>query len=215
MARAPLFSKLNLETLTSLVPASKHRQWFPKGTLIKQPLDNNDGMFVIDQGSAKVYSVSDTGKEKILYMMKPGDITGQETLFSQHQTDYFIESLEDSYVCSVSHQAFQQVLRESPELCLNLLNNFGDKLVAVERNSVRRDTLLAKDRVLSYLTDKLENAPSNTFQLPVKKKELASFLGLSPETLSRQLKALQNDGVITVSGRHITFIKNSTNESGT
>nr|WP_284142841.1 helix-turn-helix domain-containing protein [Furfurilactobacillus milii] len=68
---------------------------------------------------------------------------------------------------------------------------------------------------MSYLTDKLENASSNTFQLPVKKKELASFLGLSPETLSRQLKALQKEGVITVSGKHITFIKNSINESET
>lgn len=205
LARAPLFSSLDLKTLISLVPASKHRQLFPRGSFIKQPFDNNDGMFVLDQGSAKVYSVSDTGKEKILYMMKPGDITGQETLFSVRKTDYFIEALEDSYVCSVSHRAFQQLLQKSPALCLKLLNTFGDKLVAVEQNSIRRDTLLAKDRVLSYLKDKLDSSTSSTFQLPVKKKELASFLGLSPETLSRQLKALQKDGEITVSGRNITF----------
>ena len=85
----------------------------------------------------------------------------------------------------------------------NLRNNFGEKLVAIEHNSVLRNTLDAKERILAYLNDLANEQGKNEVKLELKKKDLASYLGITPETFSRKLKELEKDGKIEVHGRWI------------
>lgn len=74
-----------------------------------------------------------------------------------------------------------------------------------EKNTIRRNSMNAQDRVLDYLKEEGTRAGSVSFTLPFKKKDLANFLGLTPETLSRQLNSLQSAGKITVNGQQITL----------
>lgn len=86
---------------------------------------------------------------------------------------------------------------------MKLLNNFGKKLVAIEYNSVLRNTLDAKERILAYLNDLANEQGKNEVKLELKKKDLASYLGITPKTFSRKLKELEKDGKIEVHGRWI------------
>lgn len=88
-------------------------------------------------------------------------------------------------------------------MSLKLLNNFGKKLVAIEYNSVLRNTLDAKERILAYLNDLANEQGKNEVKLELKKKDLASYLGITPKTFSRKLKELEKDGKIEVHGRWI------------
>jgi len=67
--------------------------------------------------------------------------------------------------------------------------------------------LKSKNRILVYLQQVCEQQQQNPFVLPEKKKELASYLGITPETLSRQLAQLGQEGLLKIDGRQITLIE--------
>lgn len=199
LSNAALFTDLPIELKEKLVTVSEHQQSFPKGSLIRQPDDGKDGMIVIDQGKAKVYNLSKDGKEVVLGILQKGDIEEQQHLFKQGESENFVEAVEDAWVCSINRADLQK----TPDLSLKLLNNFGEKLVAIEHNSVLRNTLDAKERILAYLNDLANEQGKNEVKLELKKKDLASYLGITPETFSRKLKELEKDGKIEVHGRWI------------
>lgn len=203
LSKAALFTDLPIELKEKLVTVSEHQQKFPKGSIIRQPDDGKDGMIVIDQGKAKVYNLSKDGKEVVLGILQKGDIEGQQHLFKQSESENFVEAVEDTWVCSINRADFQNLLQKTPDLSLKLLNNFGEKLVAIEHNSVLRNTLDAKERILAYLNDLANEQGKNEVKLELKKKDLASYLGITPETFSRKLKELEKDGKIEVHGRWI------------
>lgn len=206
VSKAELFHSLPESMRKKLVPITTHRQYFPKGSLIRRPFDGQNGMLVIDQGSAKVYNLNDDGKETVLGLLKKGDIEGQQNLFSTDAPENFIEALQDTWVCSLKGDDFQNLLKQTPDLALKMLNNFGQMLVTAERNSVRRNSLDAKSRIMAHLHDLAKSQASNIVTLKLKKKDLASYLGITPETFSRQLKVLAKEKKIAVHGKKIEIL---------
>mgnify|MGYP000097293215 CR=1 FL=1 len=205
LSKVTIFKNLPLHLREKLLTISSHQDFFPKGSLIRQPLDGKDGMIFLDSGCAKLYSLNQDGKETILGILEKGDSTGQENLFSQEAHENYIQATEDCLVCSMSRRDFQNMLKDTPDLALTLLNDFGQRLIQAEKNTVRRNSMNAQDRVLDYLKDQGARNNSSSFTLPLKKKDLANFLGLTPETLSRQLKLLQSANKIMVDGQVISL----------
>ncbi|MGA3356129.1 hypothetical protein [Lactiplantibacillus pentosus] len=66
ISRSPLFAPLSPTIKTKLITVTHHRKFFQKGQLIRQPLDHQEGMLILDEGTAKVYALADNGKEKII-----------------------------------------------------------------------------------------------------------------------------------------------------
>lgn len=207
ISRAGLFSQLPHSMLEKIALISTHQEYFPKGSFIRQPGDGKDGMMFVDDGSAKIYNLNRDGKETVLGVLNKGDYDGQQNLFQQDSHENFIQALQDTYICSINRTDFQKLLKNTPDLTINLLNNFGEKLVAIEANSVRRNSMNAKDRLMDYLIEQSQKIGAAKFTLPLKKKDLASYLGTSPETLSRQLKLLEKEGKLKVNRREITIIE--------
>lgn len=205
ISRSPLFAPLSPTIKTKLITVTHHRKFFQKGQLIRQPLDHQEGMLILDEGTAKVYALADNGKEKIIDLLHTGDVVGQRWLFASHENQGYIQATSDAWVCSIQYADFQQLLGESANLSLAMINNFGNQLIEVEKNQMRRDLLDAKDRLMAYLRDVAVESGQVVFELPLKKKELANILGITPETLSRQFKQLALEGKIIVNNRQITM----------
>ena len=176
LSKAELFKDLPKNLREKLVTISTHQEYFPKGSLIRQPFDGKDGMLVMDKGHAKIYSLN------------------------------YIQATTDTWICSMTRKDFQNLLQETPGLALRLLNSFGRKLVAVEQNAIRRNSMDAKERIMAHLEDLSKKQEANVVTLELKKKDLASLLGITPETLSRKLKELENENRIEVKGKQIRIL---------
>lgn len=206
LRRITIFKNIPTATLNKLAKISTHQVHYKKGEFIVTPETSNQ-LIAIDQGRAKVYTLSKDGKEKILYIADQGSINGQDNLFNGQKLTRYMQATEDSLVCSIKHDDFQNFLRTTPEVALSLLNSIGSRLINLEVNTSRRDLLKSKDRIYSYLLDWCKEAEDDEFTLPIKKAEFASMLGITPETLSRQLKQLVTSGKILMNGKKITMLK--------
>ena len=207
ISHVPIFKDLPLDLRQELVKISTHQERFKKGSLLHYPGDGRLSVMSLDSGKAKIYSLNADGDEQIIDVMQKGDIKGEESLFDSHGDDFFIEALEDSTACSINSRDFQNLLKRSPEMSLHMLNEFGKRLVTAQRNAVRRNSLEAGPRLFATLCDYADEAGSATFTLPLKKKDLASLLGITPETLSREFAKLKHEGIIDLRGKVVTILK--------
>lgn len=203
---APIFKGLDDAAISELAKISVHQQLFKKGSVLYDPTSQLDRMMIVDSGRVKVYQLNENGKEKVLYMLRGGGIDSEAALFANRKHFNYAEAVADTRICSIGRDDFQALLRREPDVAFNLLNILGDRLTELESVNALTGNLTAKNRVLVYLQQIGQEKQAAEFDLPVRKKELASFLGITPETLSRQLHQLAADGLLTIAGKRVTLL---------
>lgn len=208
LSKVEIFKTLPHEIKEKLVSTSKHQQHYHAGSLIKRA-DEDSGLIVIDQGKAKVFSLDEDGNEVVLNILKIGEIEGEGELFGENRTNTWIEALEETAVCSIDRDKFQNFLQDNPGIAIKLLNNFGEKIVQIQRHEVLKSAFSAKERIWEYLKDQSIARGQKEIILTLKKKDLAAYLGISAETFSRQLKVLEKEGRLKVKGRKIKLKEKS------
>jgi len=88
-------------------------------------------------------------------------------------------------------------LRAQPALALNVLIAVGQRVVKLEAQAAAVVTSSVGERLANYLVETAATLGSNDFELPLRKKDLAAFLGTSPETVSRRLRTFEDGGYLT------------------
>jgi CRP/FNR family transcriptional regulator len=170
---------------------------FRKGDLIYRAGEESDSLYIVNKGKIRIYRLSESGKEQLVRILMPGDFTGELALFRESVHEAYAEAMEPTQVCFVSRRDLQQYLVKYPEISLKILSEFSERLEQSEKQTTRFATERVETRIALYLSECLDDAgPSRTFQLPMSKKDLASYLGTTPETISRKLAELEAAGLI-------------------
>lgn len=174
------------------------------GELIFSDGDPGDGFYIAADGLVKIYKLSPDGKEQILHMFGPGEPFGEVPVFSGKAFPANAETVKKSKLLFFPRQAFVNLITENPSIALSMLAVLAKRLrhftVQVENLSLKE----VPARLAGYLillSEEQEN--TEMVQLKISKGQLASFLGTIPETLSRMLKKMSDQGLIDVDGRKI------------
>ncbi len=162
--------------------------------------------YMVAAGRIKLFRVSQEGDEKVIEIIGPGKSFAEAVMFmARHHYPVNSAALEPSTVCSFDAQGFLALLRASPQLCLTLLGEMSMRLHA-RLNEIDSLTLQnATFRVVHYLCDQLDEN-GRTIDLSVPKNVIASRVSIKPETFSRILRALTDEGIIRIEGRHIEVL---------
>ena len=158
--------------------------------------DSAARLFIISQGQVKVSSDSASGREQMLRLLTPGDFDGEAALFSADDYTTTAVALTKVQACTISRDDFQRLLQDQPALALNVLNALGQRVVALETQAAAVVTSSVGERLANYLVETAATLGNDDFQLPLRKKDLAAFLGTSPETVSRRLRTFEDAGYI-------------------
>lgn len=200
----PLFNHLDIENQRLINQVAVHKT-FEKGEQIMTPA-SPELLAIVARGAMKVYQLSANGKEQLLRVVEPGGYEGENTIFGAVNDDLFIEALQKSEICMISKKDFQELLVSFPELSLKLLTLTAMKVTNLEQQSQFLMMERIEERLAKYLMDLYKVEGSTQLTLPMKKKELAAFLGTTPETLSRKLKFLGDKGYLKMNRNQIELL---------
>ncbi|MBU3194405.1 Crp/Fnr family transcriptional regulator [Clostridium algidicarnis] len=190
----PLFNHLNIEDQKKINELVTHHL-VEKGELVFSP-DEEAQLIIVARGNMKVYQLSVTGKEQLLRVVEPGGYEGENQLFGADNNTLFGEALEQTEVCVLRQSDFQKLLLKYPQITLKLLEINAEKSLKLEQQTQFLVMEKVEERLATYLINLSKVKEENCVVLPMKMKELAAFLGTTPETLSRKFKLLEKEGLI-------------------
>lgn len=200
----PLFNHLDIENQRLINQVAVHKT-FEKGEQIMVP-GGAGSLAIVARGAMKVYQLSVNGKEQLLRVVEPGGYEGENTIFGAINENLFVEALQKSEICIINKQDFQNLLVSFPQLSLKLLSLTASKITSLEQQSQFLMMERIEERLATYLVDLYKVTNNKKFTLPMKKKELAAFLGTTPETLSRKLKFLSDEGYLKMNRNQIELL---------
>ena len=168
------------------------------------PPGDEGKLLIVEAGRLKLYQLSESGDEQVLAVLGTGEYVGEQWLYRAANEAIFAVVEQDAAICELTYDAFTNLLAEYPELAARLLQ----LTMAKVRELTAQNQFLVIDgveeRLWAYLSH-LASQRGGRFTLPMKMKDLAAYLGTTPETLSRKFRHLQEEGKITRQNRVVTI----------
>ncbi|MGI9332842.1 MAG: Crp/Fnr family transcriptional regulator [Gammaproteobacteria bacterium] len=160
-------------------------------------------------GQLKLYRTSPAGDEKVLHLVRPRETFAEAIMFMGRSAGYPVsaEALAKSEVWSFDARTVREVLNGSVDMCFRLLARLSVRLHDMVEEIDRLTLHNATFRLVSFLLNELPEdvVKSPDIQLTTPKLVIASRLSVKPETLSRILHNLAEQGLVSVQGAHIVL----------
>ncbi len=191
-----------LERLNAIV-TEVHRS--RKQILFSQD-DPADSVFVVTSGHIRISRLLADGRRQVTGFLYPGDFLGMAYGL---EYAYTAEAIDNVVLCRFPRKKLEALFRELPHLEMRLFEIASNELIAAQHQMVLLGQKTATERVSSFLLENVrrcENKGQNgsELHLPMSRVDIADYVGLSPETISRVLHELAEKGVIEIpSAPHI------------
>lgn len=174
----------------------------PGSSLFRQ---GNEGMYIysIRQGMVKLNRIRQNGDQRIMRILRPGDVVGLEVIVAKHY-EYDAVALEAVVACRIPIKVIQQLDSESPRLHKKLLERWHKTLVEADEWMAELTSGSARVR-LARLLLKMRNPVNPELSTLFSRDDIGSMLCMTMETASRTINAFQREGKINsldASGRY-------------
>lgn len=160
----------------------------------------------VRSGSFKSYVINEEGEEQVLGFHLPGELIGLDAIHSTTHTASVV-ALDTSSVCALNFESVSHMARHLPELQAELFRVMSRNIAELEANSA---DLTADERIARFLlslSSRFEQRgySRTEFNLSMARRDIASYLRLATETVSRVLARLQDADVIRVNRKNIVI----------
>lgn len=183
---------------------------FAPGTTIFREGDPSQHLYTITAGAVKLYKLLSDGRRQITAFMFPGDFFGMSINDSYA---YTAESLTTVVVCRFPRRKLESLFSEMPMLEKKLLGATTQELAAAQEQMLLLGRKTAREKLATFLVmlrRRLSEKGNNSalFALPMSRSDIADFLGLTIETVSRTLTGLRRDGLIALPDvNHVAILR--------
>lgn len=207
----PIFSNLSNKEKIEVAGVTSEKT-FEKGELIYMAGDKGDKLYVIHSGKVKVSRISDTGKEQVIRILGSGEFMGELSLFSASELKDNSEALSKVVMCVIQAESLKDLMKKYPEISIKIVEELSMRLESVEalieNISIHTVERRIADTLINFANENGE------VKLNMSKRDLASHIGMSGETLSRKLRSFEEEGWIKLIGhRRIIILNESALES--
>lgn len=202
-----LFQGVSPEKIKTLAAQATFKKFKP-GELVIGEADSIRSFYVVLTGQLKLYRSSAEGKEQTLQLLGPGDPFGLCTAFATDSFPASAMAIEESSVMLIPGTVMETMARQEPAILFNIIQilswRLKDSMALIESLALKE----LPGRLASFLMHDLagNRSDQNTVALTISQRELAKILGATPEALSRTLRKMANDGILSTSGRTLTIL---------
>jgi CRP/FNR family transcriptional regulator len=167
-------------------------------------------LFVAREGAFKTVAMDGEGTPQVLGFHLPGELLGLDALGSGHHTSDAV-ALTQANVCEVPLSQLESIASQVPGLQHQLLRIMGQGMNRDQSHIEMLGRRNATERLAIFLHQLAERfralgRSGESFILPMSREDIASYLGLVIETVSRTLGKMQDDGIVAVNGRQVTIV---------
>jgi CRP/FNR family transcriptional regulator, nitrogen fixation regulation protein len=154
-----------------------------------------DYLYKVVSGTVRTYKVLADGRRQIGSFYLPGDIFGLE---SGDEHTFSAEAITDSKILVIKRSALNALAERDNDVARQLWSLTGRELHRVQ-DHILLLIKTAQERVVGFLLEMAERRSSgNAVELPMSRQDIADYLGLTIETVSRTLTSLENAAAIEV-----------------
>lgn len=166
-------------------------------------------LYAVRSGSLKGYTTLQDGAEQIVRFYLPGEVIGLDALDGERHTSSAV-ALETASVCRIGFEHLEEMGRQMPSLSYHLLRLTGREVAAEHDRTLLLGQKAAEERLAAFLVSMSEQFrrrgySEREFNLSMSRQEIANFLALAVETVSRLFTNLQNAGILSVDRRHVSI----------
>lgn len=186
---------------------NKEEQFFRKGEIINHEGAKITNFKYLKSGLVKLYRRTSSGEEQVITITRPFEFVSNMSIFSEERYQYSVSALEDSVVCIVKLDFIKELFLKNGGFAMGLLTKISminDKIIS-QTLDIRQKNLVGRVAfVLLYFTKEIYN--SRVFDLPVSRKEIADYIGMSTANVIRTLSDFKKEGIIRVFGKTIEIV---------
>jgi len=204
--KCSLFSDLSDRELTKIENIALIKR-VDKGKVVIREGARANGFFIVSSGRVKIYKISPEGRERTMFIAEKTDMFAEVAMFSGDSYPAYADALSRCELLFIPKSEFIELLKESPELSIKMLGSLS-KIIR-RFNSMIEDLSLKEvpSRFAKYLLDLSVKHKSDSFELDVKKSDIALRLGTASETLSRTIKKFREKKIISITSKQIKILK--------
>ncbi|MGC3938865.1 transcriptional regulator FnrL [Roseobacter sp. EG26] len=191
----------------ALLEDIKYYRSFSAGQHVMWAGDQMDFVASVVSGVASLTQTMEDGRTQMVGLLLPSDFVGRP---GRNIATYTVTATSDLLMCCFRRKPFEQMIDSTPHVAHRLLEMTLDELDAAREWMLVLGRKTAREKIASLLSiiarrdaalGTANPGKALTFELPLTREAMADYLGLTLETVSRQMSALKRDQIITLSGK--------------
>ncbi|MAQ84399.1 transcriptional regulator FnrL [Psychromarinibacter halotolerans] len=195
-----------------LLDSIKYYRTYEAGQPVVWAGDEMDFVASVVSGIATLSQTMEDGRTQMVGLLLPSDFLGRP---GRVTAPYDVTSNSNLTLCCFRRRPFEKLLHDTPSIAQRLLEMTLDELDAARQWMLILGRKTAREKIASLLTiiaqreaslHKRRPTDGSTFELPLTREAMADYLGLTLETVSRQVSALKRDGIIELEGKRLVTV---------
>lgn len=204
--RISIFQSLTQSEHSQLVMGANHRA-AKSGSVLFREEDKADHIMIIHKGKVKLSRYTQEGKEMVLDILGKGTIYGDQRVFSGMNQGVNATALEDVNYCQIHRRDIEALILKAPQVGIKMLAELGAKHDRVNRMHEILSVSNAKARLAGFLLH--TGGETGQTDIRMSRDTLAASINLRHETISRKLRELEREGLISLKGHKSIALVNT------
>ncbi len=198
---------LNDDQLEIFSKVSFEKKFTDKENIFLQN-DPSTHLYNITEGNVKIYQLLDDGRIQIIGFLYPGDFFGT---YKNNKYNYSAEAIGNLRVCVFDQRVLDKYMDQNPILAKELLNQTSYELTLAQDRMTVMGRLNAIEKIAIFFINisnqrKRIGWQSNPISLSMTRQDIADYLGLTIETVSREISKLKASNIIKIISSKQLFI---------
>lgn len=181
-----------------------------KGNFLYTPQSTQAAIYIVKSGSIKTYLSNQSGDKQVLGFHCSGDLAGFDSFYSGKHT-CTAQALDDTFICKLELRHLEELYEKIPAIRNEIMQQAGllihhNHLMMLSLGKMQSDERLANFLIALSTRNSHRNLSAKKINLCMTRSDLASYLGIAIETLSRLFSQFQSKEIITVKLRTVEII---------
>lgn len=201
--------ELSADDVEELDRIIKRRRPLQRGECLFQAGDSFTAIYAIRSGSLKTFTTTDDGQEQVTGFHLPSELVGLDAITTDTH-NCTARALETTSVCEIPYTRLQELGAKIPGLQRQLLRIMSKEILEDQNLMIWLAKKTAEERLASLLLRMSKqfsdrHFSAREFNLSMSRTDIANYLGLAVETVSRLFSRFQSDGLLSVDRKHVVI----------